>query len=72
MRPGYQAAPPGAGELESLLSHLLWLEPYLEPPARSAPPASRLRYLFGAGEAHAVFRLPFPPEAGIPGAPLAA
>jgi hypothetical protein len=66
--PDYQVVQPcTCGELEQWKQLLCWLEPEAFSPAGYDARFSRLRNLVDAQEAVSLFRLPFPPQDGIPG-----
>ena len=66
--PDYQVvSPSSAEELSAWKQLLLWLEPEAFSPIGYDARFSRLRNLVDAQEAVSLFRLPFPPQDGIPG-----
>jgi hypothetical protein len=66
--PDYQVVLPDSGdELCKWKQLLLWLDPEAFSPDGYDARFSRLRNLVDAQEAVSLFRLPFPPEGGIPG-----
>ena len=72
--PGYQSIPAGTQDcLEQLRVNLAWLEPDAGPHDSRFAGFGRVRYLAGAHQASALFRLPFPggsPAQALPFAPL--
>ncbi|MEW5872798.1 MAG: hypothetical protein AB1894_26300 [Chloroflexota bacterium] len=70
--PGYIISHPGTKEqLACWRDKLVWAEPNLDMGDVLDARFARVRYMVGAREANTVFRLPFPPEGGIPGVKFA-